>query len=449
MKRRIENDLIGAVAVPSEAPYGGQTQRALTLYGAAGQQTLADYPDYLGAALRLKRVAAKINDQIGAIPADQSSAIQTSVSVALEHLQTWFPVSSLCGGGGIATNMNLNEVLANHANWVSFAQPYGSYHPIHPNEQVNLNHSTQDILSTASHVAAITRGAELSQALEHMAQVFGHLSELYGDHLKLARTCLQDAAAIRFGDVFRAQRTWTIRNQRRIQNATDQLYGIALGANILGRPGDTPAEFIEQIPTAMAKEFGSNRYFVADDLIDATQSHDSLVQVAVQVSLVADGLIKLAKDYRLMSSGPTGGLGEIMLPAVQPGSSAMPGKVNPAVPEYLIQCAIQAQGHCQSAKATQALGELDLNVFQGVLITNVLDAMRVLTHGIEVFSRDALAGVQINTERNQSNLDGLIPLLVQAKQQFGYQYASYLHRQFGNDAAKIKAAMKNKAKETE
>lgn len=448
MKSRIENDLIGAVPVPFDALYGGQTQRALTLYGNARQRTLADYPEYLGAAIRLKRVATEINYQIGAIPSDQSSAIQASVCVALENLQAWFPVSSLCGGGGIATNMNLNEVLANHANWVGFAQPYGTYHPIHPNEHVNLNHSTQDILSTASHVAAITSGAELSQALEQMAQVLEHLSERHGDQLKLARTCLQDAAAIRFGDIFRAQKTWTIRNQRRVQNATKELYAIAFGANILGRPGDTPAEFIEQIPAAMAKEFGSNRYHVANDLVDATQSHDSLVQVAAQVGLVADGLIKLANDYRLMSSGPTGGLGEIMLPAVQPGSSAMPGKVNPTVPEYLIHCAIQAQGHCHAAKATQALGELDLNAFQGVLITNLLDAMRVLTHGIQVFSRDALAGVQINTERNQANLDGLIPLLVQAKHQFGYQYASDLQRQFGNDAAKIKAAMENKAKET-
>ncbi len=436
---RTEEDLIGALEVPACALYGVQTQRAIALYPLNGEKPLSAYPELLRGLLQVKKLAARINIETGEMEPELGEAIVMATDRLLCDMPaSAFPVHAFHGGGGISSNMNVNEVIANLANQQSFDQPLGSYAPVHPNEHVNLNNSTSDVLSTACHLAVIEKWHRLQGELELLASTFDEQGRRWQAVQKISRTCLQDAVEISFADVFGGYASLLKRNQHRLNTAVGELYRVNLGGNIIGRRGDCSDAFFNAVIKGLNRLTGSSRFEHSANLFDASQNHDDLINVSAGLDLLSRALLRIAKDFRLMASGPDTGLGELKLPAVQPGSSAMPGKINPTIPEFLVQCCMQACGRCCSVQMTHDHGELDYTPWQSVVICNLLDTMSVLESGITAFRRHCLAGVQPDIERNERNINTLIPTLIRLKQARGYSFTSRVYKETGGDLEQIR-----------
>jgi len=431
---RIETDLIGSLKVPANALYGIQTQRAIELYPVNGEKRLSDYPQLIRGMLRVKKVAAQVNQNIGELEPQLAQAIIRVINQLLLNLPLeQFPIHACHGGGGISTNMNINEVLANMVNRDIFSRSLGRYSPLHPNDHINLNNSTSDAQTSACHFAVIEQWQSLESSMDSLINEFSKQGEKWQFEQKIARTCLQDAVEISFSDLFSGYQSLIERNKKRLNQDVFALYQINLGGNIIGRKGDCSASFFEQIIDQVNDEMRTQLFNHTDNFFDASQNHDDLISIANRLDLFARGLMKIAKDFRLMSSGPETGFNELNLPAVQPGSSAMPGKINPTIPEYLVQCAMQVCGRCYSIQMTQDHGELDLNVWQSIVIHNLLDAMTCLENGIRAFTQHCLTNVQPNREQNERNINTLIPTLIRLKKERGYAYASDIYKQSQGD----------------
>lgn len=436
---RIEQDSIGSLEVPAGALYGVQTERAIRLYPLEGEKPLSAYPELVIGMLQVKKAAALANMTTPELETSLGQAIVNAIDYLIEAFpEDQFPVHAFHGGGGISSNMNINEVIANVANRDAFGQPLGSYTPIHPNDHVNLNNSTSDVQSTACHLAVIAKWHGLEEALMHLAHTFDEQGRKWQQVQKISRTCLQDAVEISFEECFSGYSSLIKRNICRIKTDVEALNVINLGGNIIGRRGDCSDEVFDRIVEELNMVMGTNRLRQSDNLIDCSQNHDDLISVASRLDLLSRGLIKIAKDFRLMASGPQAGLGEITLPAVQPGSSAMPGKVNPTIPEFLIHCCMQASGRCFTAQMTQEHGELDYTPWQAMVVNNTLDAITCLENGVRVFTEHCLSGIEINIERNQQNIHTLIPTLVRLKKARGYSVASRVFKETGGDLNKIR-----------
>lgn len=431
---RTEKDAIGALCVPADALYGIQTQRALQLYPLAGEKPLSAYPELIQALLQVKLCAALTNLQTAQLPLGIGEAIVKAIKVLQQDLPAQqFPVHAFHGGGGISSNMNINEVVANLANQQSFNEPLGSYTTVHPNHHVNLNHSTNDALTTACHLAIIEKWPALQSSLNTMAVEFERKGRKWAHVFKISRTCLQDAVEITFNDCFSAYAALIRRNTQRLQSRVDEMYQVNLGGNIVGRQGDCSAAFFDHCIVTLNSVLNTDKFTRSDNLFDCSQNHDDMLAIISEIDTLARGLIKIAKDFRLLSSGPDCGFAEIHLPAVQPGSSAMPGKTNPTIPEFLVQSAMQTCGKCHSAQMTQDHGELDFNPWQSIVINNLLDAMTCLDNAVQVFTVNALSGVTPNLARNTDNTNTLMPLLIKLQRQKGYAYSTKIYSQSNGD----------------
>jgi aspartate ammonia-lyase len=440
---RIEQDAIGSLAVPAQALFGGQTQRAVNLYPLCGEKPLSAYPELIIGLLQVKKTAAKVNMATAELDLEIGKAILDAIEVLLANIPLReFPVHSFHGGGGISSNMNVNEVIANLANQMNFKQPLGSYGPVHPNDHVNLNNSTSDALSTACHLAIINKWQGFSVTLTQLTTTFVEQGQKWKHVYKISRTCLQDAVEITFEDFFSGYASLINRNIERISADITELYKVNLGGNIIGRKGDCSEIFLEQSIGMLNQVINTEQFTRSENLFDSSQNHDDIVAVASRLELLSRGLIKIAKDFRLMCSGPETGFGEITLPAVQPGSSAMPGKMNPTIPEFLIQSCMQAIGRCNSVQMTQDHGELDYNAWQSIVIINLLDAMNCLENGINVFTIHCLSDIKPNVERNQSNINTLIPTLTKLKNLKGYSFASQIYKDSNGDLKLIRKQIK-------
>ncbi|WP_261884326.1 lyase family protein [Vibrio pelagius] len=421
MQYRIEVDNIGEVKIPALLPYGAQTQRALNLYPIGNQKTLGDYASLIKAVLRIKLASARVNREVGEMDPVLSLNVENTCQSILENYQReLFPVHAFHGGGGISVNMNVNEVVANIVNHSYYAQPYGTYSPAHPNDTINMNHSTSDCLQTASHLAIIEALDCLNTTIERLIYALEYLMANHGDHSKLARTCMQDAVTIEFKQFWSGYLASLKTYKEHLNECRHELLAVNLSGNIIGRKGDCSVAYAERCISVLANvtdlEIRKN-----DNLFQSSQSFDAQIRCVSEVENLAGFIIKIAKDLRLMSSGPEGGLSEITLPAVQAGSSAMPGKVNPTIPEFAIQSAMQAQGHCYSSKQVHVHGELDYNPWGMLLTTNLLDAIDHLEKGISVLTEKCIFGIEVNLETESRNKLALVPLVVHAKSKIGYK----------------------------
>ncbi|HDM8136716.1 TPA: aspartate ammonia-lyase [Vibrio harveyi] len=421
MQYRIEVDNIGEVKIPALLPYGAQTQRALNLYPVDNQKTLGDYASIVTAVLRIKLASARVNREIGEMDPVLSMNVENTCQSVLENYQKeLFPVHAFHGGGGISVNMNVNEVVANIVNHSYYAQPYGSYSPAHPNDAINMNHSTSDCLQTASHLAAIEALDRLDITIERLIYALEYLMVNHNDSSKLARTCMQDAVTIEFKQFWSGYLASLRTYQMHLKACRNDLQAVNLSGNIIGRGGDCSTAYAERCISVLSDVTGIELR-KNDNLFQSSQSFDAQTHCVSQVENLAGFIIKIAKDLRLMSSGPEGGLSEITLPAVQAGSSAMPGKVNPTVPEFAIQSAMQAQGHCYSSKQAHVHGELDYNPWGMLLTTNLLDAINHLEKGISVLTEKCIFGIEVNSETESRNEFALVPLVVRVKSKIGYK----------------------------
>lgn len=439
---REERDSIGMRAVPQDAIFGIQTQRAIELCPLPGGARLADYPALLTAMLHVKAAAAEVNHNIGAMAPDLAQALITAAEDLLAHPRPEaFPVHAFHGGGGISFNMNLNEVLANLGN-LALGSALGSYAPLHPNDHANLNHSTADCLSTACHIAARTAFDGLDAELAGLVADLRHLAAEWAPQRKLARTCLQDAVDIGFADYLGGVAAGLAATLDRARADAAALRAVSLGGTIIGRVEDCdPAFFASILPrlnSRLSAAALSGDLIRTENLFAASQGHELLCALGATLEQLARQLIRFAKDLRLMASGPFGGLGELTLPAVQPGSSAIPGKINPTVPEFMVQCGMMAVGHHAALVMTQDHGELDYNPWQAVVIVSLLDMIAVLGSGLGSLRRNCVQGMRPNTARNTENATSLLPSLIRLKQLKGYSHSAQVASEAAGDLAYVR-----------
>ena len=348
---RVEQDSLGPVEVPADALWGAHTARAQENFSVGGT-TLPQRPDLIVALARVKVAAALANVELAAMEARLGEAIAAAGrEVAAGDWHEQFPLEVVQGGGGTSTNMNANEVLANRGNEL-LGGSRGTYEPLHPNDHVNRSQSTNDVYPTGLQIATIEVAARAEASFEHLALALEHQAESVGDLERMGRTCLRDALPVPAAPVHRSQAAAIMRTTRDLAGAVEPLHVVPLGATVVGTGFGAPAGFSERAVAHLAEETGLA--LAADPLpYDALAHHDQYVAVAsalVRTMLVA---AKLATDLRYLTSSP---VEEIELPAVQAGSSAMPGKVNPVMPELVIQVSYETRAAARSSRACGSLG---------------------------------------------------------------------------------------------
>lgn len=441
---RTEHDLLGEVQVPATAAYGAQTQRAIDNFPLWGEKSFSDYPELLRNMLLVKKACALANFKAEQLDKRNSSAISITVDKLIADLPNEeFPVHAFHGGGGISFNMNINEVLANIANSDELNGKLGTYSPLHPNDHINLNQSTNDVVSTGCHLGIIERWKNVETELRKLSDEFTSLGHKHKNIQKISRTCLQDAVEISFEDFFSGYSSVISRSANRISGAVNELFSVSLGGTMVGRPEDSNPRYREEILPALCEVMDDDRYKCSANLYDSSQNLDDMVHVASQIKLLAQGLIKIGKDLRLMASGPQAGFGEIVLPAIQPGSSAFPGKINPSVPEFLIQSCFMAIGRCCAAEIALEHGELDLNVWEATVVINIIDAMATIENSVHLMRTKCVNGITVCIEKNKENINSIIPLMTRLKREKGYSFATRAYKESGGDYNKLKELFPN------
>ena len=395
VNKRIERDTLGEVEVPADAYYGAQTQRAADNFKVSGIRLQAGF---IRAQAIIKRAATMANADAGRLDKEISRAIiKAADEVLAGKFADQFVVDVFQAGAGTSQNMNINEVLANRANEI-LGGKIGEYKPVHPNDHVNMSQSTNDTIHSAIHIAAyIEIQKRLLPAIDKLEKALRAKAEEFDSVLKTGRTHLQDAVPIRLGQEFGAYATMTGNGFGRINLASEGLRELAIGGTAVGTGLNAAPNYKTNV-TKYISETTGYKFTAATDMFEAMQGFDSVVEVTGAIRVLATGLKKIADDFRLMSSGPRAGLAEIQLPAVQPGSSIMPGKVNPVMAEMLNMVCFQVMG-CDTAivQAAQA-GQLELNVMMPIIAYNLLLEIEVLAGGIESFVDRGVVGIKANIE---------------------------------------------------
>jgi aspartate ammonia-lyase len=431
---RGESDSFGSVEIPNGALYGIQTVRTLQNLSFSGR-TLSQYPTYIESLAMVKKAAVLANQEAGLLEDHIANAIiQACDSLIQGDHHEQFPIDILHGGGGIGTNMNVNEVIANLAN-ESLGYPRGGYSPVHPADHVNASQSTSDVCHTAIRLAIMKSFQALFAALDQLVVVIKAKAGEFQDVTTIARTCLQDGMRVQLGETFRGYSHVIKRRLRSLEEAVTKLHSINLGGTVIGSGVGAPKAYRDTVVSKLCEVSGievSHR----ENLYDAAQNIDDLVRVSSELRILASCLLKLAKDLRLLSSGPEAGFAEIHLPAVQAGSSFFPGKVNPVIPETLIQCCFQVIGCDHVVQTTLEHGELGLNVFEGAAGANILDAMDMLEKALTTFTEKCIKGTEANRERCEELANSFIPMVVELKEKIGYTATARIVKEKGKEEVK-------------
>jgi aspartate ammonia-lyase len=417
---RTEKDSLGEFPVTKDAWYGIQTARAVDNFPISGRRP---DPDFVHAHVRIKRAAAEANRQPNWLGDDLADAIVAACDriLAGEFLDQ-FVVDRFQAGAGTSHNMNSNEVIANLAN-VALGGERGAYAPVHPNDHVNMGQSTNDTIPTAIRLAALAKLPRILQATERMAQAFADIAAEHQDTVKSGRTHLQDAVPTTLGREFNAY-AWTLRRQAdRITNCRDALCEIGLGGSAAGTGLNTSPDYANRAADELAKLTGED-IRAAEDLAAQMQSMADVQQLAGAIHHLAIELTRISNDLRLLASGPRTGIGEIQLPAVQPGSSIMPGKVNPVMFEMLNQVCYQVIGQHAAISAMTAAGQLELNVMMPALGSALFDMMDWLTNAMNAATEKNLRGLIIHKDRCAAFLHASVGLATLLNTEIGYMAAA-------------------------
>jgi aspartate ammonia-lyase len=422
MADRIEHDVLGELAVPEDALFGVHTVRALANFDLSGPR-LAERPRLLVALVQVKAAAARANEQLGVVePRLARAIVEAAREVSGGRWHEQFPLPIVQGGGGTSTNMNVNEVLANRANELLGATR-GTYDPVHPNDHVNRSQSTNDVYPTALQIALCRGGFEALEGIEHLVTVLEAKAEEQGTLERLGRTCLQDAVPLTVRETHLAQAHGLERTGGDLLAALSSLLAVPLGATVLGTGLGAPPGFAEVVVPLLAEETDLP-LTAAPDRFDALAHFDPYLAVAaalVRVMLVES---KLASDLRLLSSGPVGGFGEMELPAVQAGSSAMPGKVNPVMCELVMQIWFDVRGTAATVEAAAGAGELELNVMEPVIARRLLDSLDDVARVSRLFADRCVAGLKWSETTVADHLRGSLAPRVERAAREGYRKAS-------------------------
>ena len=419
---RIEHDLLGERDIPVDADYGIHTLRAVENFPISGR-TLRDYPPLVRALALVKQACAEANRELGCLApelADDIVAACAEVAAGGGHDQ--FVVDMIQGGAGTSTNMNANEVLANRA-LTRRGLSRGAYHVIHPLEHVNLSQRTNDVYPTAVKLALQFEIAELCQAMAELRTAFEEKSVEFAPLLKMGRTQLQDAVPMTLGQEFSTYAVMLAEDLERLNEARGLIREINLGATAIGTGINAPPGYAQAACRALSGLTGI-AFVTAQNLVEATQDAGAFVQLSGVLKRIAVKLSKTCNDLRLLSSGPRAGFGEINLPPVQAGSSIMPGKVNPVIPEVVNQIAYEVIGNDVAVSFAAEAGQLQLNAFEPLIAVKLLDSLIHLRQGCLTLASRCVKGITANRERLASIVENSIGIVTALNPWIGYENAT-------------------------
>ncbi|MBO2518448.1 aspartate ammonia-lyase [Limnochorda sp.] len=422
---RIERDSLGERRVPADAYYGVQTVRAWENF------TITRYrpnPLMIRAVGDVKWACTKANVETGALPAEMGAAIlQACEEVSQGKWDDQFIVDPVQGGAGTSFHMNANEVIANRALEL-LGRPKGDYSQIHPNTHVNMAQSTNDVVPTALRLASLRAGEKTVAALKKLAQAFGQKAEEFAHVLKQGRTHLQDAVPILLGQEFEAYRNVVQRDAERLLSRFEDLLAVNLGGTAVGTGLNASPEYIQRAVANLAERTGYP-FRSAQSLVDLTQNVDAFLALSSALRDAASNLTKVANDLRLMASGPRNGFGEIHLPPLQPGSSIMPGKVNPVIPEAVNQVAYLICGNDLTITLAAQNGQLELNVMLPVVSVRLLESLEVLANVAEMLADRCVVGITANEARCAEEIDRCVGVATALNPYIGYDQASQVAKE--------------------
>lgn len=419
---RVEKDLVGEMMVPAGAYYGVHTARAMENFPITGHRM---HPEMVRSLALIKKAAALVNRKAGALPPRIADAIVLACDEAIGgKLDDQFPVDPLQGGAGTSANMNMNEVLANRAIEL-LGGVKGDYSIVHPNDHVNCAQSTNDVYPSAGKLALLRLLKPLVAALVALVNALEEKAVRFDGVVKMGRTQLQDAVPIRLGQEFHAYAAAVGRDIRRIAAAEEELRVLNLGGTAVGTGLNASGEYIENIVDEVSRLSGE-RLLQAEDLIDGTQNLDCYTAVSGALKSCAVSLSKISNDLRLMASGPRAGLYEITLPARQNGSSIMPGKVNPVIPEVVNQIAFNVIGNDTTITLAAEAGQLELNAFEPVIFFKLFESIVTLTKGVRTLTERCVKGIAANSDRCRRYVEESAGVAAALCPHIGYARASRL-----------------------
>ena len=437
MDYRMESDSMGEIKVPADKYYGAQTARSLINFN-IGWETMPR--EIIRAMGILKKAAAIVNADLHVLPADKKDLIvQAADEVIAGTLDDHFPLFVWQTGSGTQTNMNTNEVIANRAIAIAGGE-LGSKTPVHPNDDVNKGQSSNDTFPTAMHISAVEQIHDrLIPAVSALRDTFKKKSAEFKNIIKIGRTHLMDATPLTLGQEFSGYATQLDNAIQRIDSCLPRLYQIALGGTAVGTGINTHADF----PIKVAKEIAGltkHPFITAPNKFEALAAHDAIVEASGVMKTIACSLMKIGNDVRWLGSGPRCGIGELNLPANEPGSSIMPGKVNPTQCEALTMVAAQVIGNDTAVNVGGCSGNFELNVFKPVMIYNLLQSIRLISDACRSFNEHCAVGIEPNRDNIEKFLNNSLMLVTALNPHIGYDNAAKVAKKAFEDNSTLKEA---------
>ena len=417
---RVEKDSIGAKDVPENVYYGVQSLRAAENFHITG---LTMHPEFINSLAYIKKAAAITNCEAGLLDKKIAAAIVKACDEIIDgRLHDYFIVDPIQGGAGTSMNMNANEVIANRAIDI-LGGTKGDYSLVHPNDHVNYSQSTNDVIPTAGKMTALRLLKNLKAELFKLHEALIAKAKEFDHVIKMGRTQMQDAVPIRLGQEFQAYADAIMRDVRRMDKAMDEMRSLNMGGTAVGTGINADELYLKRIVPNLS-EISDMEFVQAFDLIDATQNLDPFVSVSGAVKACAVTLSKMANDLRLMSSGPRAGFGEINLPAKQNGSSIMPGKVNPVIPEVVNQVAFYVIGNDMTITMAAEGGQLELNAFEPIIFYCLFQSIDTLAYAVQTFVDNCITGITANEERCRYLVESSVGVITAISPHVGYQKAA-------------------------
>ncbi len=436
-RTRTESDSMGTIEVPADHYWGAQTQRSL-IHFAIGPDRMPH--EIIRAIGVLKRAAAEVNRDLGKLTPDLAGVIiRAAEEVIAGDLDEEFPLSVWQTGSGTQSNMNANEVIANRAIELAGGR-LGSKSPIHPNDHVNMSQSSNDTFPTAMHIAAVEEIVHrLAPSVTGLRDALAVKAAAWADIIKIGRTHLMDAVPLTLGQEFSGYVAQLDQDLERIRRELPDLYELAIGGTAVGTGLNTHPEFAERTARRIAELTGLP-FVPAKNTFAALAAHDALVMMSGVLRTLACSLMKIANDIRWMSSGPRAGLGELVLPENEPGSSIMPGKVNPTQSEAMTMVCLQVIGHDTAIAAAGSQGNFELNVFKPLIIYDLLHSIRLLTDACRSFTEHAVAGLEPNREQIRKHVDNSLMLVTALSPRIGYDKAAAVAKKAYHEGKTLRQA---------
>ncbi|RFU64362.1 class II fumarate hydratase [Bacillus sp. V59.32b] len=434
MKYRVEKDTMGEVQVPYDKYWGAQTERSRVNFKIGNEKMPVEL---IQAFAQVKQAAARVNNDLGSLTEMKRKAIEKVCGEILEgELDDHFPLVVWQTGSGTQSNMNVNEVIANKGN--EWLEEQGSDEKLHPNDDVNKAQSSNDSFPTAMHIAAyISVVKTLLPAIKELRDTFAGKEKQFENLVKIGRTHLQDATPLTLGQEISGWKAMLDKSMKMIEESSQHLLNLAIGGTAVGTGINAHQEFGERAAKQISHATGYE-FVASDNTFHALTSHDEIVYVHGALKALAADLMKIANDVRWLASGPRSGIGEISIPANEPGSSIMPGKVNPTQSEALTMIAAQVFGNDATIGFAASQGNFELNVFKPVIIYNFLQSVKLLSEGMQSFNENCAKGIEANEEKINENVQRSLMLVTALNPHIGYEKAAEIAKLAFKENATLK-----------